>query len=799
MKVSYNWLKQYIDFDYTPTELKNILTMLGLEVGKYEEVGGIPGNLEGIVVGHVLSAAQHPNADKLKVTTVDIGQDEPLHIVCGAPNVAAGQKVPVATIGTMLYPFGKPEAEGFKIKKGKIRGEVSMGMICAEDEMGLGASHDGIMVLDEDVTPGTPFREVVDLDQDFVLEIDLTPNRVDGSHHYGVARDVAAYMRTKPRLPELKLDKVNLTKKNPIPVTIGDPERCKRYVSIYLEGVEVKESPDWLKQRLQNIGLRPINNVVDITNFVLHELGQPLHAFDADQIGGGQIIVNTLPEKQKFTTLDDIERQLLPEVDLMINDGEKPLCIAGTMGGLNSGVTFETKNIFLESAYFDPGTVRKTAKRLGINSDSSFRFERGVDPAMTKIAAIRAADLIMELAGGVPSEVVDQQVADFPHFEVALSVKKAQRLIGKQVSREEIIEILKALEIEVEGTGDVLSLKVPPYRVDVQRDVDVIEDVLRVYGYNNVEIPTKLNANLSFDQYRDVYSLKETYANYLSANGFYEIMNNSLVSASYGDDKAVPIVNPLSEELGIMRQSLLPGALEVVLYNQNRQIEGLAIYEFGKTYKLAGNGYDEKEWLALTVSGAKHPMHYASRAPKATLETLTREVERLQTWMGFTGKTRECEDSMFDYGLEMVVGGKALLKYGKVNTEMGERFKLQNEVFHLLIDWQSLVDIYFTQKVNFQPIPQYPSVRRDVSMLVDKGISFGDMQQLVGRANPKLIREVALHDVYMGKGIDPNKKSYLISIELRDDNKTLADKAVDKIMSRVFSLLEKELGAEIRK
>ncbi|MEO0583399.1 MAG: phenylalanine--tRNA ligase subunit beta, partial [Bacteroidota bacterium] len=396
-------------------------------------------------------------------------------------------------------------------------------------------------------------------------------------------------------------------------------------------------------------------------------------------------------------------------------------------------------------------------------------------------------------------EIVDQQVAEFPHFEVDLSIKKTQRLIGKQVTREEIIEILQALEIEVSGEGDLLSLKVPPYRVDVQRDVDVIEDILRVYGYNNVEIPTKLNANLSFDQYRDVYSLKETYANYLSANGFYEILNNSLISASYGDDKAVPIVNPLSEELGIMRQSMLPGALEVVLYNQNRQIEGLAVYEFGKTYKLAGNGYDEKEWLALTVSGVKHPMHYASKAPKAAMTTLTREVDRLQSWMGFTGKMRECEEEMFDYGMEMVVNGKILLKYGKVNTEMGQKFGLRNEVFHLLIDWKQLVDLYFNNKVSFQPIPQFPSVRRDVSMLINKGISFAEMQQLVGRANPKLIREVALHDVYMGKGIDPDKKSYLISIELRDDNKTLVDKAVDKIMQRVTSLLEKELGAEMRK
>ncbi len=800
MKVSYHWLKEYVDFDQSPEAIKDILTMLGLEVGTVETIGGIPGDLAGVVVGQVRSAEPHPNADRLRVCQVDIGEAEPLPIVCGAPNVAAGQKVPVATVGTTLYPFDQGEEEGFRIKKGKIRGEVSMGMICAEDELGLSPDHEGIMVLDTEAPVGTPFREVVSLEKDYVLEIDLTPNRIDAASHYGTARDLAAYLRTQARLPKIELSPAQLAQLNPIPVTIEDTDRCQRYTSIYLSGVTVGDSPDWLKKRLQAIGLRPINNVVDITNYVLHELGHPLHAFDADRLSGGEIRVKTLAQETSFTTLDEVERKLRPGLDLMICDAEKPLCIAGVMGGLNSGVTHETRNIFLESAYFEAGTVRKTAKYHGISSDSSFRFERGADPHMTETAALRAASLILALAGGTASQVADVKLAEFPPFEVDLSVSKTERLIGKAVGRETIIEILQHLEIEVAEDGDLLHLKVPPYRVDVQRDVDVIEDVLRVYNYNNVELPGTFGGSLDMKPYRDLHELQERYANYLSANGFYEIMNNSLVAVELGDDHAVPIVNPLSEELGIMRQSMLPGALETVRHNQNRQQEDLLLYEFGKTYGQTEAGqYQEQRWLALTATGARHPMHWQAKAPQTRLTTLTKEVERLQHWFGFQGELREVAAPDFDFALELVHGPKRVLHVGRVNGAWTERYDLRNEVFFGLIDWAVLTDIYYQDAPVYQPIPLYPSIRRDISLLLDKHVSFAEIKDTVAKANPKLIRSIELHDVYMGQGVEDHQKSYLISIELRDDQKTLADKAAEKVVNRAYQLLEKELKAEIRK
>lgn len=797
MQISYSWLNQYLDHDLSPEQVKDALTQLGLEVGKMDVVGGIPGDLEGVVVGHVLAAQPHPNADRLRVCQVDVGNSEPLSIVCGAPNVAAGQKVAVATVGTTLYPFGKGEDEGFKIKKGKIRGETSLGMICAEDELGLGPDHDGIMVLESDQPVGTPLREVVKLEKDYVLEIDLTPNRVDGASHYGAARDLAAYLRKQAQLPELLTDEA-MQGDNPIPVAIEDPSRCQRYTSIHIEGVTVGESPEWLRKRLISIGLRPINNVVDITNFVLHELGHPLHAFDADQLQGREIRVKTLAEETTFVTLDEEACKLLPGQDLMICDAERPLCIAGAMGGLNSGVTEQTQNIFLESAYFDPGTVRKTAKRLGLSSDSSFRFERGADPHMTETAARRAALLITQIAGGTASKVADIKLSDFPPFAVDLSVAKTERLVGKPLGRQTIIDILEALEIEVKGEGDQLHLQVPPYRVDVQREVDVIEDILRVYGYNNVELPGTFTASLGQGQYRDQHEVQERYANYLSANGFYEIMNNSLVSVELGDERAVPIVNPLSEELGIMRQSLLPGALETVQHNQNRQQEDLALYEFGKTYAKTADGYEEHRWLALTVTGARHAPHWRDKAPKVTLGTLSREVSRLQHWFGFQGELRESEQPELDYALELVYDHQPVLHYGRVMGEWTEKYDLRNEVFFMRVDWPRLLDIYFASQPTYQPIPLYPSIRRDLSLLIDQAVSFAEIAQVVPQANPKLIRSVELHDVYMGQGIDPDKKSYLISIELRDDSKTLADKAAEKVTQRVMQLLEKELGAEMR-
>ncbi len=797
MKLSYRWLKEYLDFDQNPEELADILTMLGLEVGTVEKVGGIPGDLEGVVVGEVVSAEPHPNADRLKVCQVNIGSEEPLSIVCGAPNVAAGQKVPVATVGTVLYPFGK-EGESFKIKKGKIRGEVSLGMICAEDELGLGPDHDGILVLAESLVPGTPFRETVELEEDHILEVDLTPNRIDAASHYGSARDLAAFFRKQAKLPELSFDPDKLTDPNPIPVFIEDESRCQRYTSVYIKGVKVGSSPEWLQNRLKAIGLRPINNVVDITNFVLHELGHPMHAFDADKISGGAVHVKTLDQETPFITLDEVERKLRPGLDLMICDTEKPLCIAGTMGGVESGVTENTQNVFLESAYFEAGTVRKTAKHHGISSDSSFRFERGADPNMTLTAALRATDLILQLAGGEASAVADLKLADFPPFEVELSISKTHRLIGKEIGRETILEILSGLEIEVAEQGDLLQLRVPPYRVDVQRDVDVIEDILRVYNYNNVELPGTFGGSLILEPYKNTHELRERYANYLSGNGYHEIMNNSLVAADLGDEHAIQIVNPLSEELGVLRQSMLPGALETVRHNQNRSEEDLALYEYGKTYQQLEGKYHEKSWLALTLTGQRLPKHWQGESGKVQLSSLTKEVERLQNWFGFEGSLHETSHPDFSYGLDLVWKDKKVLSYGEINGAWQDRYDLRNAVFVMLIDWAVLEEIYYQDFPIFQPIPQYPSIRRDLSLLLNKDVSFAEVKAVVTKANPKLIRKVELHDVYMGKGIGENQKSYLVSIELRDDQKTLADKAAEKVVGRAIQLLEKELAASLR-
>ncbi|MEL6650646.1 MAG: phenylalanine--tRNA ligase subunit beta, partial [Bacteroidota bacterium] len=531
------------------------------------------------------------------------------------------------------------------------------------------------------------------------------------------------------------------------------------------------------------------------------ELGQPMHAFDADQLSGKQVVVKTLAEKQTFTTLDEVERELLPGQDLMICDAEKPLCIGGVMGGVNSGVSFDTKNVFLEVAWFDPGSVRKTAKRLGISSDSSFRYERGADPAMVPTTAMRAASLIVELAGGTVSEMSDVQYDDFAPYPVDLSLRKTARIVGQDLGKEEIIDILQHLEIKVteDADGDTLHLAVPYYRVDVQRDVDVMEDILRVHGYNNIALPEKMSSAIDYLPYRDGFRLKENYANRLSANGFYEVLNNSLVNEEDAAEDAVHIVNPLGPETGIMRQSLLPGILENIQFNQNRKNEDLAFYEFGKTYWEDEDGYHEHEWLAMAITGQKHPTHWEAKSPKVSLATLAREVERLQNWFGFSGQIEETEQPDLAYGLSLVADGEEVLWYGKVNEELAEEYDLRNEVFYLVADWPALVDLYYAQKVKYQPIAPFPGTRRDFSMLIDDMTSFADIQQVVRKANPKLIRSISLHDVYKGKGIPAGKKSYLVSVELRDDRQTIADKAADKTSQRIFKLLEAELGAEIRK
>ena len=635
MDISYNWLKTYVTLTESPDEVAARLVSLGLEVEHTHLTGGSAHAFDGIVVGEVLSAVQHPNADRLRVCMVNLGQGDPVQIVCGAPNVAAGQKVPVATVGSTVHPT---EGEPLKIKKGKIRGEESNGMICAEDELGIGTSHDGILVLDPALVPGTPFIQTLQQDTDAVFEIGLTPNRVDAASHYGVARDLAASYGTQARLPEITVTPG--AEPGPVTVSVLDPERCQRYTSLYISGVTVQESPEWLKKRLESIGLRPRNNVVDITNFVLHECGQPLHAFDAAHLSGGRIIVRTPDADEEFVTLDGTTRILRAGEDLVICDAHKPVCIAGVMGGQNSGVTETTTNIFLESAYFSPSTVRKTARRLGISSDSSFRFERGADPNMTQYAALRAASLIVELAGGTVSAVSDWKTKDFAPHEVTISLNKLRIIIGKALSDEQILGILHGLEIETSGEGDTITCLVPAYRVDVTRAQDIAEEVLRVYGYNNVEIPSSLHHTLDFDQHADPFGLRQRYCDFLSATGYYEVLNNSLIPGAWGGEKAVPLQNPLSEELNVMRTSLVPGLLETLAFNQNRQAADLKLYEYGKTYHRTANGHDEQEWIVLAVAGNQHAPHWGSKPGKSSLFTLTREVERLMSWVRSPRRSR---------------------------------------------------------------------------------------------------------------------------------------------------------------
>ena len=798
MKISYNWLKEYVSHDLSPEALSDALTMLGLETeGLPQRMGGPEGGLEGVVVGEIIQCEKHPNADRLSLCKVDVGQGDPLQIVCGAPNVAAGQKVPVAMIGTKLYPV---EGEPFKIKKGKIRGELSQGMICAEDELGLGSSHEGIMVLTADINPGTAFAAVAPVEQDWMIEIDLTPNRIDAASHYGVARDLAAYLGKQAHLPQKTLDKQSLRTPHPISVRIEDVDKCRRYTSLYIAGVKVIESPDWLRQRLQTIGLRPRNNVVDALNYVLHELGHPLHAFDADLLDGGEIVVRTLQEDQKYQTLDGETRHLKAGQDLMICDARQPRCIAGTMGGQDGSVTERTQNILLESAWFDPGTVRRTAKRLGINSDSSYRFERGADPLMTETALLRAAALVIELAGGKPSQVSDIVVGSFEPHQVKLSVNHVCKLIGKDISQEEIGDILGRLDIRVEALdADRLHLHIPPYRVDVQRPQDVIEEILRIHGYDEVAPSPHVSVSLGQEQIFNREALFQRYCDYLSANGYYEIINNSMYALELAGENTVRLANPLSEDLGAMRSSLLPGFLQTIQYNQNRQEEDLALYEGGRTYLRQGEAYQEKQLLCLALTGRLHPMHWQGAGRQASLFSLTKEAERLQHWFGVQGQLRAGKHPELAYALELCYDGRVLLQYGKVATRWTQAYEIRNEVFFMEIDWEALADASFAAHQCFRAMSPFPAIRRDLSLLLDQSVSFEQVRQLSLAANPKLIRSVDLHDIYTGKGVPENKKSYLISLLFRDDRKTLQDKAVEKIMQRVLHLLEKGLGAELRR
>lgn len=815
MNISLNWLKEYLKIDLDVKEICEILTSIGLEVAGYEKIESIKGGLRGLVIGEVKTCEAHPDSDHLHITTVDLGDGRLTPIVCGAPNVAAGQKVVVATIGTTLYEADKE----FVIKKSKIRGQESEGMICAEDEIGIGNDHAGIIVLPSDAKVGTPAAAYYGITEDYTIEIDITPNRADGASHLGVARDLAAYLQQKqvisyslPSVDHFAADRntAGLT------IEVQRPEACIRYAGVCIEGVKVKESPEWLKTRLKAIGLNPINNIVDITNFILFELGQPLHSFDKDKIKGNKVVIRSFPTGTKFVTLDGVERELNQD-DLMVCNAEEPMCIAGVFGGLDSGITPQTQNVFLESACFDPVFVRKTARRHGLNTDASFRFERGTDPNIVLYALKRAALLIKELAGGeITSEIIDIYPQPVKDFEIEVTYAHIDRLIGKEIGKENIRKILKALEIKiVQETEESLLLHVPPYRVDVRREADVIEDILRIYGFNNVEVPAKVNSTLSYTQKPDDYRLKNIISDLLAANGFHEIMNNSLTKASYFEgidtykpENTVLLFNPLSSDLNAMRQSLLFGGLESIAYNINRKNENLKLFEFGKTYtfhkKEEGNPlkqYREENKLALFITGNKNIASWNAKENKTDFYTLKAYSETILNRLGFPVDyltTEEDSRDIFREGLRYTQNGQLLLSIGSISHKLLKAMDIDQEVYYAELSWENVLKELKNHTIRFTPMPKFPSVKRDLALLLDKHITFKEVKEIALRTEKTLLKNVSLFDVYEGEKLGPDKKSYAVSFTLQDDEKTLTDKQIDKIMNKLIGAYKHLLGADIR-
>ncbi|MBS9463055.1 phenylalanine--tRNA ligase subunit beta [Flagellimonas sp. 389] len=805
MKISYNWLKQFLEIDWDSHKTGELLTDLGLEVEGISNFESVKGGLHGLVVGHVITCEQHPNADRLKLTTVDVGEASPLQIVCGAPNVAAGQKVPVATIGTTLYT---KDGEAWKIKKGKIRGEESQGMICAEDELGLGEGHDGIMVLSDTLEPGTPCAEVFEIENDEVFEIGLTPNRADAMSHFGVARDIKAGLEQReiqkqlvtPSTSNFSIDNRSLK----IDVEVENSELAPRYCGVTISNIIVQDSPDWLKNRLKAIGLSPINNIVDITNYVLHELGQPLHAFDATKIKGSKIEVKTLPKGTKFKTLDEVEREL-HEDDLMICDSEKPMCIAGVFGGIHSGVTEYTTSIFLESAYFDAVSIRKTAKRHGLNTDASFRFERGIDINNTEYALKRAALLIKEIAGGdISSEVVDLYPKKPNERQVFLTFDKINSLIGQEIPRDSIKSILSSLEIKVNNvTESGLGLTIPSYRVDVEREVDVIEEILRVYGYNNIDHKEKLNASIANSSKYENYRVQNVIGNLLAAQGFYEIMTNSLVAAngnvSENDNGAVRMINPLSTDLSVLRTSMLFSGLQTVSYNNNRQKTDLKLFEFGKTYHKIGDDNKEKQHLSIFISGNKNDINWTTNSTKTDFFFLKGTVETILDRLGLKEVVTEpYTDAIFAEGLLCTKSGKTIGTYGLVSKAILKQFDIKQDVFFADFEWDTIMECLNRQNIIFKEIPKFPEVSRDFALQLDENITYRQVYDLAWDTEKNLLKKVNLFDVYKGDNLPEGKKSYAVSFTLLDEKKTLTDKQIDKIMSKLLGRYQKELGAELR-
>ncbi|MEP0211921.1 MAG: phenylalanine--tRNA ligase subunit beta [Cellulophaga sp.] len=808
MKISYNWLKQFLHIDWEADKTAELLTDLGLEVEGISEFESVKGGLKGIVVGHVLTCVKHPNADKLKLTTVDIGADAPVQIVCGAPNVDKGQKVPVATIGTTLYT---EEGEAWKIKKGKIRGEESHGMICAEDELGLGKGHDGIMVLAEDLKPGTPCSEIFEIELDTVFEIGLTPNRADAMSHFGVARDLRAGLIQQEIKKELITPPVtNFNVENrslKVAVDVLDKDLAPRYCGVTISNLEVKDSPDWLKNRLRSIGLTPKNNVVDATNYVLHELGQPLHAFDANKVKGHKIEVKTVAAGTKFTTLDDVERELHEE-DLMICDEEKPLCIAGIFGGKDSGVTENTTAIFLESAYFNPVSVRKSAKRHGLNTDASFRFERGIDIQNVEYALRRAASLIKEIAGGdITSDIVDLYPKKVEDHEVFLTYEKINKLIGQNIPGETIKSILTSLDIKVKNVSESgMGLAIPFYRVDVQRQVDVIEEILRVYGYNNINFTTKLNASIASTSRFEDYKLQNVIGNQLASQGFYEIMANSLTTIDYNkhsenlkDDNSVVMLNPLSSDLSALRQSMLFSGLEAISHNINRKSLNLKFFEFGKTYHKFLDKRIENKHLSLFLTGKQEDDNWYATQNKSDFFYLKSYIETVFSKLGIL-KTNSSpvENDIFQEGLVLKSKKLTLVEFGVIKPSITSDFDIKQEVLFADFNWDNIIKLAAENTVVFKEISKYPTVKRDFALLLDTKVNFKDLYDIAFETEKKYLKEVNLFDVYTGDKLPEGKKSYAVSFTLSDDKDTLKDKQIDKIMSKLRNNYEKKLGAELR-
>lgn len=819
MNISYNWLTDYLKSDLTTEELSKVLTDIGLEVDAFSKAETVKGGLEGVVVGEVLTCSKHPDADKLSVTTVNVGSGEPLQIVCGAPNVAAGQKVLVATINTTLYPKG--EEKGFKIKKSKIRGLESLGMICAEDELGIGDSHEGILVLDPSAVPGTPAMKALEIKEDYHIEIGLTPNRADAMSHYGVARDVAAWLKANDRKGELVLPSVEAFKKDndsrTTQIEVIDADGAPRYAGVTITGVKIGPSPEWMQNYLRAIGMNPHNNVVDITNFVLHEIGQPLHSFDADKVDGGKIVVRTCPEGTKFVTLDGVERTLSAE-DLTICSATTPLCLAGVFGGLGSGVTENTTNVFLESAYFNPVRIRKTARRHGLNTDASFRFERGIDPDKVLYGLKRAALLIKEYAGGtISSDIIDIYPEKIGAFRFDLSLDFMNRLVGKTIPTDTVKKILSALEVTIENEKDgVLSVAVPPYRVDVQREADLIEDILRIYGYNKIEVSKQVHSSISYTPKPNKEKITNIVADFLTANGFNEIMSLSLTKSSYYDnlksypaENCVKIFNPLSNDLNVMRQTLLFGMLEAIQLNTNFRNPDLKLYEFGNVYtydasKSEEGGlapYNETARLSIGITGFDHEPSWNVKHARTNFFTLRAIAEKLLRRFGidiYSLNTQTLDSDLFGEALTMKLGSKELMQIGVVSPKLREQFDLKNDVYFMEMNFGVLVKSTKNLSVTVNELPKYPEVRRDLALLLDKDVIFSRLRDLAFQTERKLLKSVSLFDVYEGDKLPEGKKSYALSFILEDRNATLTDNVIEKTMKNIAGRFERELGAIIR-